>query len=370
MIALPLLVVFMTCLDSGYSQNLIFQEEFDTFDLSLWKHELTFGSSSGNWEFQAYGNNRSNSYVRDGILYIKPTLTEDKTGPGFLESGRWDLWGGSPEGTCTGNFNWGCEQYGSPDNPLSPIESARIRSGNRFTFKYGRIEVRAQLPRGDWLWPAIWLMPAYEEYGLWPMSGEIDIMESRGNDQLVGPDGVEHGNTAAHSTLHWGPFNEANSFWLTSGGTHSDFADSFHIYEMEWTEFGLVGSIDGTPVMQALPGPGGFWELGDFDNRFPGLHNPWQYGDFAAPFDKEMYFVLNVAVGGTNGYFPDDWVNANGPKPWNNLSPTAIRDFWAARDTWLPTWHLDENNGEGAAMKIDYIRVYDFADKKADNKEN
>jgi len=340
-------------------QNLVWAEEFDEFNLALWKHELTFGSSSGNWEFQRYGNNRTNSYVKDGVLYIKPTLTIDQfTEPGFLESARWDLWGGSPEGTCTGNFQWGCEQWGNPVNILPPIQSARIRSGNRFMFKYGRIEVRAQMPRGDWLWPAIWMMPAYEEYGGWPTSGEIDIVEARGNLDLADVNGNRLGNDHAASTLHWGPFFEGNRWWLTSGGREDDFGHSFHIYEMDWTEFGLVASIDGIPVMQALPGPGGFWELGGYDQDYPGISNPWRFGDFAAPFDKEFYFVMNVAVGGTNGYFGDDLINGNGPKPWHNLSPQAMLDFWNGRDDWLPTWNLDENDGEDAAMKVDYIRIY------------
>lgn len=42
--------------------------------------------------------------------------------------------------------------------------------------------MRARLPRGDWLWPAIWMLPVRQDYGPWPMSGEIDIIESRGND--------------------------------------------------------------------------------------------------------------------------------------------------------------------------------------------
>jgi beta-glucanase (GH16 family) len=56
--------------------------------------------------------------------------------------------------------------------------SARISTKNHYSITYGRVEVRAKLPRGDWLWPAIWMLP---NSGTWPMSGEIDIMEARGN---------------------------------------------------------------------------------------------------------------------------------------------------------------------------------------------
>ena len=47
--------------------------------------------------------------------------------------------------------------------------------------------------------------------------------------------------------------------------------------------------------------------------------------------------LINVAIGGTNGYFPDSWTNNNGAKPWNNNSPTAMRDFWQAKNTWYAT---------------------------------
>ncbi len=61
------------------------------------------------------------------------------------------------------------------------MQSAAVRTVESFAFTYGRVEVRAKLPRGDWLWPAIWLLPKWHQYGDWPTSGEIDIMESRGN---------------------------------------------------------------------------------------------------------------------------------------------------------------------------------------------
>ena len=49
--------------------------------------------------------------------------------------------------------------------------SAKVTTINSFKFSYGRVEVRAKLPKGDWLWPAIWLLPRYNEYGEWPASG-------------------------------------------------------------------------------------------------------------------------------------------------------------------------------------------------------
>ncbi|WP_411026668.1 hypothetical protein, partial [Salmonella sp. s54395] len=113
------------------------------------EHEMTAGGG-GNWEFQYYTNNRSNSYVRDNVLYLKPTLTADKEGEAFLTSGTLNLWGASPADLCTGNNWWGCERTGSFNNILNPIQSARLRTVNSFAFKYGKIEIFAQMPKGDW----------------------------------------------------------------------------------------------------------------------------------------------------------------------------------------------------------------------------
>ena len=130
---------------------LIFDEEFNELNLSRWGHEITL-SGGGNWEFEYYTNNRSNSYVKDGILYIKPTLTNNTfTAPNFMNSGSISLWGGEPADQCTSNAFYGCERTGSATNALNSVQSARLRSVDGFTFKYGRIEIRAQLPKGDWV---------------------------------------------------------------------------------------------------------------------------------------------------------------------------------------------------------------------------
>eukprot|EP01083_Nonionella_stella_P050251 133717_1 len=142
--------------DSRFGK-LIFNEEFNEFNLSRWQHEITL-SGGGNWEFQYYTNNRSNSYVKNGVLYIKPTLTNDTfTSPGFMTNGTIDLWGASPADICTSNAFWGCRRTANCTNHniLNSVQSASIRSVNSFSFKYGRIEIRAQMSRGDWLWPAI-----------------------------------------------------------------------------------------------------------------------------------------------------------------------------------------------------------------------
>ena len=68
----------------------------------------------------------------------------------------------------------------------------------------------------------------------------------------------------------------------------------------------------------------------------------------------QFFLILNVAVGGTNGYFPDDWVY-NTPKPWKNTSPTQNLDFWSKSSDWLPTW-----NDNDVAMIVDYVQMTQY----------
>ncbi|KAH9525442.1 Beta-1,3-glucan-binding protein [Bulinus truncatus] len=370
-------MVSLTCIADPYNKEatcttypcLIFEENFDKLDTKLWEHEITAGGG-GNWEFQYYTNNRSNAYVRDGKLFIKPTLTVDRFGPDFLEHGNLNIWGANPADTCTGNNFWGCDRTGMPGQVVNPIQSARLRSSRFFNFKYGRLEVEAKMPTGDWLWPAIWLLPRWNAYGTWPASGEIDIVESRGESETSTPDGNLHykddkgqpaGLESMGSTLHFGPFVEANQ-WpkahasiVASSGT---FADSFHKYQLDWDDKSIRFTVDGTEILNVTPQQGGFWEFGDFQNTGQSKwDNPWAAGGHMAPFDQEFYIIMNVAVGGV-GFFPDNYVNSPYPKPWNDHAGHAATAFWNARNNWLPTWNLDKENGEGAAMQVNYIKVW------------
>ncbi|XP_062507119.1 beta-1,3-glucan-binding protein-like [Corticium candelabrum] len=332
----------------GVKGELLFEENFDVFDLSVWQHELTM-SGGGNWEFQIYDNNRSNSYVRDGILYIKPTLTSDAIGEQNVESGyRMDMWGGSPADLCTGNHFYGClRESGAGGNVLNPIRSARIRTVHSFNFKYGRVEVKAQLPKGDWLWPAIWMLPTYNQYGGWPLSGEIDIMESRGNNASYSAGGVD----AVGSTLHWGLNFFENGFEKTTAQKKlesGDFSQGFHVYGLIWNETYIGTYLDDlSNVILSVPITESFWEKGEYAAK--SYDNPWVAGGRNAPFDQKFYFVINLAVGGTNGYFPDN----QGGKPWSNTSPHSVNEFWNDRSSWYSTW-----NGEDAALKVDSVKVW------------
>jgi len=337
---------------------LILEDNFDTFNFDLWKHEITAGGG-GNWEFQYYTNNRTNSYVEDGNLYIKPTLTSDKYGEAFLTSGMLDIWGNGPS-ACTGNAFYGCFRQGTGSNLVNPLQSARLRTWETFALKYGKVEVEAKMPAGDWIWPAIWLLPKNEEYGIWPASGEIDIVEARGNADLRDPSGKRLGVDSMGSTLHWGPYWPVNGWektHVTKTAEDGTFASDFHKYAVEWDEEHISFFLDDEEILTVDPeqeGHDGFWSFGEFEDKVPGSTNPWVGSSSKmAPFDKEFYIILNVAVGGTNGFFGDDWINGAGAKPWRNTSPTAFLEFWNGRNQWLPTWKEGET-----AMVVNYVKVW------------
>lgn len=205
------------------------------------------------------------------------------------------------------------------------------------------------------LFSAIWLMPKYSQYGGWPASGEIDIMESRGNSELFDSAGVNIGNQMMGSTLHFGP-RWNNDKWSAAHFDKSNpkgFNSSFHRYQLEWTDSHMKFLVDSVAIGTVEVPKGGFWELGNLSTS--GVANPWENAGRMAPFDDEFYIILNLAVGGTNYYFPDDATNRLGAKPWKNTSPTAYKDFWEARATWEPTWHRNTDNSN---FEIDYVKVW------------
>jgi beta-glucanase (GH16 family) len=334
--------------------SLIFEDNFDTLNFEVWRHEKTM-SGGGNWEFQIYDNTRTNSFCdKAGILNIFPTLTEDRYGAGFVTSGSLDLNGGSPADECTNPSFYGCSRVGSGSNALNPAMSARLRTVDTFSFKYGKVEVNAKMPTGDWLWPAIWMLPRHNAYGTWPASGEIDIVEARGNARLMDK-GVNIGAEQAASTLHWGPYYPLNGYAQTSWSKNivPGYDKAFHRYQVEWTPDYIKFSLDDAELGRIAPPATGFWELGNFDTD---MENPWRFGTKMAPFDQEFYLIINLAVGGTNGFFPDTAVNEGGAaKPWANNAANAFGDFWNGRAGWHKTW---TDAKEGAALQVDYIRVW------------
>jgi len=208
------------------------------------------------------------------------------------------------------------------------------------------------LPEGDWLWPAIWMMPTKETYGVWPQSGEIDLVESRGNNWTY----AQGGNDIISSALHWGPNHDNDAWWRTNvkrRAKHTTFSKEFHTFGVEWSENYIFTYIN-SRLLQVLytnfDQP--LWPRGNFplsDGNGTRFIDPWSHtGRKSTPFDEDFYLILNLAVGGTNGWFED----GKSGKPWVNLSPTARRDFWNARNQWYPTW---EKKG---TLEVSRVRMW------------
>lgn len=307
-------------------------------DTSIWTREVQldgFGTSEFEWT-TPYENN---SYVKNGQLYIGPTLS-------WVPETDGTVLNLTTMGICTTTGDTSCAAVtnSTAGTYIPPVASARLNTKMSKFIKYGRVEVTAKLPVGDWLWPAIWMMPVESKYGAWPASGEIDIVESRGNghDYVTVINGRHEpgGNNALGSTLHWGPAAWADAYSYTTNGYHypssvNDLTQGFHTYGMEWTPNGIRTYVDKvlTQVDYFKFPATGFWNLGQFASN---LVNPWFGGSKATPFDQDFYLILNVAVGGTNGYFAD----GEGNKPWTNgLSrDQAMRQFHDSKASWLPTW--------------------------------
>ena len=222
--------------------TLVWHDEFEgsSIDRGKWEHEVN-GWGGGNNELQYYTDRPENSYVENGTLVIK-ALKETYTG----EDGTRDY------------------------------TSARLRTMNRGDWLYGRFDIRAKLPFGKGLWPAIWMLPTDWAYGGWAASGEIDIME------LLG-----HEPTRVYGTIHYGgeyPDNihSGSSFRLSN----ATFSDDFHLFTLEWDTTEFRWYVDG--------------ELYLTINQWYSTSAP-----YPAPFNRRFHLLLNVAVGGNWPGNPD-----------------------------------------------------------------
>jgi beta-glucanase (GH16 family) len=226
--------------DDSRGWELVWSDEFDgqALDRSKWEFEVN-ASGGGNRELQYYVTN--NLSVRDGFLTIE-ARQERYTGPA------------------------GTRDY----------TSSRIRTRRKGDWLYGRIEVRAKLPKGKGIWPAIWMMPTDNHYGPWPNSGEIDIME------LLG-----HEPAKVHGTLHYGDAVKRHEFKGSSYALRaSTFAEDFHVFQLDWDRRAMTWSVDGKLYQTQTN-----WHTRT--NSFP------------APFDQRFYLILNLSVGGNWPGSPD-----------------------------------------------------------------
>lgn len=354
-------------LPKSHKYCLAFQDDFqgDSIDHTIWNHEVQTGGW-GTGEFEWTTDSTNNSFVKDGKLFIVPTLTSDALGEEAIINGySLNL---TAMNTCTSSnksdIYCAAQSNSSTGMILPPVQSARLTtrlSGKGIRF--GKIEVKAKMPTGDWLWPAVWMMPTREIYGPWPASGEIDIFEGKGNKAEYRHDRTS--NTMS-STLHWGPIADLDQY-LRSHGTltllRQFWNSKSRTFGMTWDENGIVTwqKSRAFEVMNFQFPRKGLWSIGDFPTTLSNgsfLNNPWTLSASsnvtnAAPFDQDFYLILSVAVGSTNSYFQD--ADSTKGKPWSDAAINPMRDFWLAKNQWLPTWPL---NVEDRAMVIESVKVW------------
>ena len=226
-------------------RQLVWSDEFegDSLDRSKWECEVNaFGG--GNHELQLYTDRPCNVRTDDSKLILEAHLEPTNVA-----------------GT------------------LRDYSSGRIRTKHRGDWTYGRFEIRAKIPEGRGLWPAIWLLPTDDHYGTWAASGEIDIMENKG-----------HQPRTVTGALHFGgewPGNRCVDHVVRRGLWQPKFSDGFVTYALDWQRDRIQWLINDQVVRERV------------------LKHWGTHGDGNAPFDRRFHLLLNLAVGGTFGGDPD-----------------------------------------------------------------
>jgi hypothetical protein len=205
--------------------TLSWNDEFNGTLLSNdWTHELGNGNNGwGNNELQYY--REQNTSLENG--YLKITAKQ--------------------------------EYYGGKN-----YTSSRIKTQGNVLHTYGRIDIRAKLPFGQGIWPALWMLGDNFPSVGWPSCGEIDIME------MIGGNG--YNDRTVHGTAHWesnGHAEYGGSNSLSSGR----FADEFHVFSIIWTSSSIV------------------WLRDDIQYQVIDITN-------LSAFHNNFFFILNLAVGG------------------------------------------------------------------------
>ncbi|MBC6367063.1 glycoside hydrolase family 16 protein [Algoriphagus sp. AK58] len=220
---------------SYLGMTLAWADEFDgnTLNAANWTHETGNGTNGwGNNELQFYRS--QNTSLQNGHLVI---------------TAKKEAFGG--------------KEY----------TSSRIITKGKQQFRYGRVDIRAVMPKGQGIWPALWMLGSNFDTVGWPACGEIDIME------MVGGNGREN---TVHGTVHWehdGSRAEFGGKYTLASGT---LADQFHVYSIVWDATSIRWLIDNKQyhVIDTTPS-----QLDEFRRNF--------------------FFIFNIAVGGNWPGSPD-----------------------------------------------------------------
>lgn len=223
------------------NRTLLWSDEFNgpagqVPDSTKWRYD-TGGEGWGNQELEYYTESSTNAALDgNGNLVITARQENDN---------NYNCW----YGRC---------QY----------TSARLLTAGKFSQKYGTIEARIKIPKGQGIWPAFWMLGDDISQVGWPQCGEIDIMENIGKEPR-----------SIHGTLHGPGYSAADGLTSTYHlPNNQPFADDFHVYKVEWTSNAITFSVDDDQYIRRTP-----------SDTPPGTK--WVY-------DHNFFILLNVAVGG------------------------------------------------------------------------
>jgi beta-glucanase (GH16 family) len=241
-IRIPLLVFFVFLIGNSFSQyrynQLVWSDEFSQPglpDTSKWNYDRGRGCP----QLCGWGNNEPQFYT-----WERKENARVVNGELIIEAHK--------------------EQYEG-----APYTSARLTTKSKGDWQYGRIEVRALLPKGVGTWPAIWMLPTHSYYGNWPKSGEIDIAET-----------VGYQKDTLHQTIHTDKYNGMYQTQRTKLIPLSSHGTKYHIFTIEWSATKIEYYLDGVKTYV-------------FENE-NNTYSTW-------PFDRPFHLILNMAIGGNFG---------------------------------------------------------------------
>lgn len=252
LVVLPLILTSYTLslssCKSASDDTLVWSDEFNgsSIDAGNWIYDIGTGAEKGlvgwgNNELQYYTNRSENARIEDFGDGNKGLVIEARK-----------------------------ESYQG-----SAYTSARLLTQGKQSWTYGRIEARIKLPKGQGIWPAFWMLGDNITELAWPLCGEIDIMEYKGQ---------EPGNV--HGTIHYGaPAHRYQGGQSKDRISGIDFSSDFHVFGIRWSSKEIQWYVDDTVYH---------------------IENDWESSDgMPAPFDKPFHILLNVAVGGNFIGSPD-----------------------------------------------------------------
>ncbi|XP_065362515.1 gram-negative bacteria-binding protein 3-like [Calliphora vicina] len=321
------------------SGQIIFEDKFKglSLDSSKWTVERRIPQQP-DYEFNMYLNDVAEVLqVHKGKLIITPKPT--------IQHYRKEVYNTSFSlgSSCTGKVDSDeCVFQPRPHNKLNPLITAQIKTKDKFSFKYGKVAIKAKVPSAMWVYPQLWLEPSKLIYGgnLYH-SGQMRVAHTIVNVDEI----VLQGGLILNSNEPWRSVKMCQHHQ-----TKLHLSQDFHLYELTWTPDVIAIAVDGEEYcrLEMKEEAQAFKNLAISDEFLPN-RELLKEGSNWAPFDQEFYLTVGCGIGGNNDF--KDEIEWKEPKPWTNTDPRSKNKFWkeyGSNLNWL-------NNGH---FKVEFVKVY------------